>query len=184
LIAESYDLMKRGLGLSAEQLGEIYRIWNTGPLASFLIEITAEIFHKKDEETGKPLVEVILDKASQKGTGKWTSQEALDLGVPIPTISAAVEARSLSAYKSEREAAARIFPALRNEIQVERDEFVSALGEALYASTLITYIQGIAESCQPGVRVRSQLERCRPHLARRLYHPRPAVGGYPPRVQG
>ncbi len=143
LIAESYDLMKRGLGLSAEQLGEVYRGWNQGPLASFLIEITAEIFHKKDEQTGKPLVEVILDRASQKGTGKWTSQEALDLGVPIPTISAAVEARSLSAYKSEREAAARIFPALRNEIQVERDEFVSSLGEAMYASTLITYIQGM-----------------------------------------
>jgi 6-phosphogluconate dehydrogenase len=143
LIAESYDLLRRGLGLSAEELGEVYRGWNQGPLASFLIEITAEIFHKKDKETGKPLVEVILDKASQKGTGKWTSQEALDLGVPIPTISAAVEARSLSAYKTEREAAAQKFPELQTEIEVERDEFVSALGEALYASTLITYIQGM-----------------------------------------
>src|SRR5690606_29177264 len=92
-IAEVYDLFRRGLGLSNEEMGEIFARWNKGMLESFLIEITAEIFPQVDDETGQPLVDLILDRAAQKGTGKWTSQDAMDLGYPIPTITQAVESR-------------------------------------------------------------------------------------------
>jgi 6-phosphogluconate dehydrogenase len=102
LIAETYDVLHRGLGLSAAQLHDIFARWNEGDLQSYLIEITRDIFATLDEETGKPLVDVILDEAQQKGTGKWTSQSALDLGAAAPMISAAVEARMLSSYKEER----------------------------------------------------------------------------------
>ncbi len=102
LIAEIYDVLHRGMGLPAAKLHEVFATWNTGKLASYLIEITADIFTKVDDATGAPLVEMILDEAKQKGTGKWASQDALDVGAPIPTINAAVEARIISAYKDER----------------------------------------------------------------------------------
>src|SRR5918993_139079 len=104
LIAEAYDLLRRGLGLEAGALADIFDEWNRGPLQSFLIEITAKIFRKRDPETGAALVDKVLDKAGQKGTGKWTAQVALDLGVPIPTIAAAIDARVPSSMKAERTA--------------------------------------------------------------------------------
>src|SRR5262245_7802615 len=102
LIAESYDILRNALGLEASELADIFAEWNKGTLSSFLIEITAKIFNVKDHETGRPLVDLILDKAGQKGTGKWTSQVALDLGVVIPTIQAAIDSRVLSSLKDER----------------------------------------------------------------------------------
>jgi 6-phosphogluconate dehydrogenase len=151
LIAETYDLMHRGLGIDSGDLAEIYSRWNESHQASFLIEITAEILARQDDETGKPLVDMILDRASQKGTGKWTSQEAFDLGVPVPTISTAVEARSLSSYKFKREKAGQVFASPQANFSGDREAFIEALGEALYVATLMTYIQGmdlLAEASQ------------------------------------
>ncbi len=108
LIAEVYDLLARGLGLSGQELHEIFADWNTGELKSYLIEITAKIFLKRDDETGHPLLDLILDEAQQKGTGKWASQNALDVGAPIPTINAAVESRILSSLKEQRVAASKL----------------------------------------------------------------------------
>src|SRR6266705_6158801 len=107
LIAESYDIMRNVLGLGAPEMADIFDEWNRGDLESYLIEITAKILRVRDPETGKPLVDLVLDKAGQKGTGKWTSQLALDLGVPIPTIDAAIVARILSSQKDARVAASR-----------------------------------------------------------------------------
>ena len=110
LIAEAYDILHRGLELSEVELHEVFARWNKGPLSSYLIEITANIFTCIDNKTKRPLVDMILDQAEQKGTGRWTIQAALELGVPIPTINAAVEARILSTYKLERMEAAKFFP--------------------------------------------------------------------------
>src|SRR5207247_11324337 len=108
LIAEAYEMLRRGIGVSADELAKIFDEWNHGRLESFLIEITAHIFRVKDPESGAPLVEKVLDKAGEKGTGKWTSQVALDLAVAIPTIAAAIDARVLSSMKEERVAASKI----------------------------------------------------------------------------
>ena len=144
MIAEAYDLLHHGLGLYSAELYEVFTAWNEDVLASFLIEITADIFARMDEETGVPLVELILDKAQQKGTGKWTSQEALDLGVPTPTINAAVEARILSAYKTEREKAALLYPGKTKRYRDDRVNFIAAVKNALYASKISAYAQGMA----------------------------------------
>lgn len=144
LIAESYDLLHRGLGLEAKALHHVFSRWNEGPLSSYLIEITAEIFRRVDEETGRPLVDLILDRAQQKGTGRWTSQNALDLGVPTPTLTAAVEARMLSALKAERLKASTILPGPNSTFQGDRDAFISSLEKALYASKICSYAQGMA----------------------------------------
>lgn len=116
LISEAYFLLKNVLGLTADELHEVFAEWNKGELDSYLIEITADIFTKKDDETGKPLVDVILDTAGQKGTGKWTSKSALDLGVPLPIITESVFARFISAMKEERQKASKILsgPAAKN----------------------------------------------------------------------
>jgi 6-phosphogluconate dehydrogenase len=146
LIAEVYDLLRRGTGLSAGELSAFFKAWNRGPLESFLVEATGEVLAHADPESGKPLVELVLDQASQKGTGKWTSQEALDLGTPVPTISAAVEARNLSARLAEREAMATAFPGGASPQGGEshaREALVSAAGEGLYAATILTYAQGM-----------------------------------------
>ena len=108
LICEAYFILKHVLGLNADELHEVFAEWNKGELDSYLIEITADIFTKMDDETGKPLVDMILDTAGQKGTGKWTSQNALDLGVPLPIITESVFARFISAMKEERVAASKI----------------------------------------------------------------------------
>jgi 6-phosphogluconate dehydrogenase len=142
LIAEAYDILKRGCGLSAKALGDIFDRWNEGPLSSYLIEITSDIFKVADPETGSPLVEMILDTAGQKGTGRWTSQIAMDLGVPTPTINAAVEARVISAYKTEREDAAKAFTHVVDpDIP---DHFVGAVEDALYMAKICSYAQGMA----------------------------------------
>jgi 6-phosphogluconate dehydrogenase len=144
LIAEAYDLLHRGLDLSAEELHEIFARWNEGKLSSYLIEITAKIFTCRDEQTGKPLVDLILDQAGQKGTGRWTVQAAPEMGVPIPTIDAAVSARCLSAYKEERLTAAKAFPIAPRRYRGNRESFIDAVGEALYVAKICSYAQGMA----------------------------------------
>ncbi len=144
LIAEAYDVLHRALNLSAKELHDIFADWNKGELQSYLIEITADIFTKMDAETGKPLVDLILDEALQKGTGKWTSQNAFDLGVPIPTINAAVESRVISAYKEERVAASRIIAGPQAKFDGDRKKLVNAVREALYAAKICSYAQGMA----------------------------------------
>jgi 6-phosphogluconate dehydrogenase len=144
LIAEAYDLLARGLGLTALDLHQVFAEWNEGELQSYLIEITRDIFARVDEETGRPLVDLILDEAQQKGTGKWTSQDALDLGAPIPTINAAVESRIISAYKAERMAAARLIRGPRIAFRGDRSAMVAAVRQALYAAKICSYAQGMA----------------------------------------
>jgi 6-phosphogluconate dehydrogenase len=142
LIAEAYDIMRTALGLEASQLADIFDQWNRGPLSSFLIEITANIFRVVDEETGRPLVDLVLDKAEQKGTGKWTAQVALDLGVPIPTIAAALDARAMSSMKEERVAASKKLKGPRSR-KVAADRLIQAVHDALYASKICSYAQGM-----------------------------------------
>ncbi|WP_336989503.1 NADP-dependent phosphogluconate dehydrogenase [Bacillus infantis] len=146
LISESYFLLKNVLGLSAEELHTVFADWNKGELDSYLIEITADIFTKKDEETGKPLVDVILDTAGQKGTGKWTSQSALDLGVPLPIITESVFARFLSAMKEERVHASRLLKGpVAKSFQGNREAFIESVRKALYMSKICSYAQGFAQ---------------------------------------
>lgn len=145
LIAETYDLMKRGLGLNDEEIHKILSRWNQAELGSYLLEITAAIFDEIDEKTGKRLIDVILDEAKQKGTGMWTSQDAMDLQIPVPTIDLAVSMRNLSALKSERQQASR---QLKEEITPyagEQSEFIRHLHEALYAGMMLTYTQGFSQ---------------------------------------
>ncbi|MBM7693215.1 6-phosphogluconate dehydrogenase [Peribacillus deserti] len=146
LIAESYFLLKNILGLSADELHEVFAEWNKGELDSYLIEITADVFKKYDDETGKPLVDVILDKAGQKGTGKWTSQSALDLGVPLPIITESVFARFISALKDERTAASKILRGpQKKEFTGDKQSFIESIRKALYMSKIVSYAQGFAQ---------------------------------------
>ena len=145
LIAEAYNLLRNALKLSAADMSEIFTRWNRGPLESYLIEITAEILTVKDPESGKPLVDVILDKAGQKGTGKWTAQVALDLAVPIPTIAAAIDARVLSSMKDERVSAANeLRDGVRAEYKGDRQHLIDAIEKALYAAKICSYAQGMS----------------------------------------
>ncbi len=142
LICEAYQLLREALGLSAEELHEVFAEWNKGELDSFLIEITSEIFAKKDED-GAPMIDKILDTAGQKGTGKWTAISALDLGMPVTLIGEAVFARCLSALKSERTAASKILNGPKAKVsQQERKEFIEDVRRALYCSKMISYTQG------------------------------------------
>ncbi|HEV2882314.1 MAG TPA: NADP-dependent phosphogluconate dehydrogenase [Pyrinomonadaceae bacterium] len=144
LIAEAYDLMRTVLGMSATEMADVFDEWNRGDLESFLIEITAQILRVKDEETGQPLVDLVLDKAGQKGTGKWTSDIALDLGIVTPTIDAAVDTRNLSARKEERvEASKQIKGPERGQFSGDRREMIQAIHDALYASKICSYAQGM-----------------------------------------
>jgi 6-phosphogluconate dehydrogenase len=145
LIAECYDLMKRGLGLSDKELSVVYSNWNKAELNAYLIEITSHIFTRVDERTGKQLIDVILDEAKQKGTGMWTSQDAMDIQVPTPVIDAAVVARNLSALKSERIAAAKKLSIPPPRLNGDRDAVLSQLKGAMYASMILTYAQGMAQ---------------------------------------
>lgn len=146
LIAEVYDVLKRGLGLRADQICDIFEEWNKGILDSFLIEITAKILSVTDQETGKFLVDLIQDKAGQKGTGKWTGEIALDLGIAIPTIDAALTARLLSALKDERIIASKKLTAPANATidPADAKKVIAALHDALYASKVCSYAQGMA----------------------------------------
>lgn len=145
LIAEAYDVLKNGLGLSNQQLQETFAEWNrTDELNSYLIEITADIFKYVDPETGHHLIDLILDSAGQKGTGRWTVLSSLELGVPIPTIYAAVNARVMSAYKDERVAAAKELPGPGETYPGDADLFVDKVRDALYCSKMCSYAQGMA----------------------------------------
>jgi 6-phosphogluconate dehydrogenase len=146
LICEAYQLLKDVLGLSAQELHTIFAEWDRGELDSYLIEITADIFLKKDPETGKPMVDVILDTAGQKGTGKWTSASALDLGVPLSIITESVFARFLSSMKQERVEASAILKGPEPlPLDLSRDEFIEQVRRALYASKICSYAQGFAQ---------------------------------------
>jgi 6-phosphogluconate dehydrogenase len=144
LIAESYDIMRRVLGMSADEMADVFDEWNRGELQSYLIEITAKILRVKDPETGKPLVDLILDKAGQKGTGKWTSANALELGIITPTINAAVDSRNISSRKDERvEASKQIGGPEGASFSGDRKEMIAAVRDALYASKICSYAQGM-----------------------------------------
>jgi 6-phosphogluconate dehydrogenase len=148
LIAETYELMKRGLGMSNDELHSVYKGWNQGPLSSYLLEITAAIFLQVDPKTGNRLVDMILDVGRQKGTGKWTSQEAMELQVPITIIDAAVSMRDMSAYESERKEAANLLAAPDARFTGDRQVFLKQLEEAFHAAMIITYSQGMAMLCK------------------------------------
>src|SRR5262245_40298719 len=146
LICEAYMLLKEVLGLSADDLYRVFDQWNRTNLDSYLIEITRDIFSVIDKETRQPLVEVILDTAGQKGTGKWSSQHALDLGVPTTLIAEAVFARCLSAMKQERVRASRVLGGPpRESFQGDRSQFIDQVRDALYASKICSYAQGFAQ---------------------------------------
>lgn len=146
LICEAYHLFKHVLDLDTQELHDIFAEWNQGELDSYLIEITADIFKKTDSETGKPMVDVILDTAGQKGTGKWTSQSALDLGVPLSIITESVFARFLSAMKEERVAASKVLKGPQpKSFNGDKAEFIEMVRKALYASKICSYAQGFAQ---------------------------------------
>jgi 6-phosphogluconate dehydrogenase len=144
LICESYHLLSALLGLSVDQLHEVFARWNTGVLDSYLIEITRDIFGFRDPETGAPMIDLILDTAGQKGTGKWTVISALDLGVPLTLIAEAVSARSLSAQKEERVGAAKVLAGPKPNYSGDHEAFIDDLEMALYASKIGSYAQGFA----------------------------------------
>jgi 6-phosphogluconate dehydrogenase len=145
LIAEAYFILKNTLELSPEELHGVFIEWNKGELNSYLIEITSDIFSKRDEVTGEAMVDIILDSAGQKGTGKWTSQSALDLGIPAPSIAEAVFARYISSIKKERVAASKLFKAKTScSNELDRTDFIEAVRKALYASKICAYAQGFA----------------------------------------
>jgi 6-phosphogluconate dehydrogenase len=146
LIAEAYDLLGQGAGRDAAELAEIFEGWNAGDLDSFLIEITAKVLRHVDQATGRPLVDVILDRAEQKGTGRWTVQSALELGVPVTGITEAVFARVLSSQKDQRIAAAKVLPGPSGRLEASRaDAFVDDVRDALYASKVVAYAQGFEQ---------------------------------------
>jgi len=142
MIAESYFLMKHLLGMTPAEMHEVFEEWNEGELNSYLIEITGEILARVDDETGQPMVDVILDTAGQKGTGKWTSQSALDMGAPAPTVAEAVFARFMSAIKEERVAASEVLEGPVPGYDGDRVAMIEEIRQALYASKICSYAQG------------------------------------------
>lgn len=144
LISEAYDVMKRGLGLTNDELAATFKNWNEEELQSFLIEITSEIFLRKDDETGKEVVDIISDKAGSKGTGKWTSQDAMELPVSIPTIDAAVAMRTISGYKDERVAAAELYQPKIKILPGFKSADIKRIKDALHFAIIIAYAQGLA----------------------------------------
>jgi 6-phosphogluconate dehydrogenase len=144
LISETYQLLRRGKGLGNDELHKVYKNWNEGELQSFLIEITRDIFLQPDDKSQNRLIDMILDKAGAKGTGKWTSQNSMDLGVPVPVIDIAVSLRDLSAAKSERVQASMLYKSGPQEIAVPTEVFINQLADALYFSMIICYAQGLA----------------------------------------
>ncbi|MHB1318473.1 MAG: NADP-dependent phosphogluconate dehydrogenase, partial [Anaerolineae bacterium] len=143
LIAEAYDIMHRALELSATELGEIFGAWNQAELESYLIEITRDIFYVTDAETGRPLVDMVLDEAQQKGTGKWTSQDAMDVGMPLQTINSAVESRIISALKSQRVAASQILTGPTARFTGDKASLIEDMRQALFAAKICSYAQGM-----------------------------------------
>jgi 6-phosphogluconate dehydrogenase len=144
LISEVYDILKRAVGLNNDELHELFKKWNESEMSSFLLEITADIFLKKDELSNNRLVDMILDKAGSKGTGKWTSQDAMDLPVPVPTIDIAVAMRDLSVYKEERVSAAALYQPKIKTITKNKEKIIQQLHDGLFAATILCYAQGLA----------------------------------------
>jgi 6-phosphogluconate dehydrogenase len=144
MISEAYDILKRGGGYTNEELQVLFSKWNKGQLQSFLIEITASVFKNKDAETNEFLVDLILDKAGSKGTGKWTTQEALNLPVAIPSIDAAVAARIISGYKEERQKAAGVYQSQVAKIIISKESLAEAVEECLAFTFIIAYAQGLS----------------------------------------
>ena len=144
LLAETYDLMKRGLGLDDDEVAKVYAAWDQGELNGYLVGITSRIFAKQDERTGNRLIDEILDVARQKGTGMWTSQSAMELQVPIPTIDLAVAMRDLSVFAKEREQASAMYRRPMGRLHGDRAAVLAEVGRALYAAMVITYAQGLA----------------------------------------
>ena len=144
LIAEAYNILKQALGLEAAELAAIFEQWNKGELDSYLISITAQIFRRIDDLTGKPLVDLVLDTAQQKGTGKWTSQDSFNIGAPMPTINTAVVERIISSMKAERVAASALLPGPNITYEGSKQVLVDAVRQALYASKISAYAQGMA----------------------------------------
>jgi 6-phosphogluconate dehydrogenase len=144
LISETYQLLHKGKGLSNDELHKVYKNWNEGDLQSFLVEITRDIFLQNDEKTGNRLVDMILDKAGAKGTGKWTSQDSMDLGIPVPVIDIAVSMRDLSSVKDERKQASALYKTGTLQIAVPNEVFITQLADALYFSMIVCYAQGMA----------------------------------------
>lgn len=144
LISEAYDLLKHGLGLNNEQMGTVFQKWDSGAMKSFLMEITGAIFKVKDKETGNFLVDMILDKAGAKGTGKWTSQSGLDLPMPVPNIDVAVMMRNLSSLIEQRVEADDIYSVEMKRIQLENEDLEQMIHDALYFATFVSYAQGLA----------------------------------------
>lgn len=142
MISEAYWIMKNALGMTTDEMQDVFKEWNKGELDSYLIEITSEIMGKKDEETGKPMLDVILDTAGQKGTGRWTSFEALNLGIPVPTVVEAVLARAMSAIKEERVAASKKLHGPQAQFSGDKKEFIGMIRQALFASKICSYAQG------------------------------------------
>jgi 6-phosphogluconate dehydrogenase len=145
LIAESYDLMKSGLDLNNDELGAVYREWNEAELNGYLMRITAAIFHYKEKNSGKYLLDDILDRADQTGTGMWTSQDAMRLQVPVPTIDMAVTMRNLSVFSDQRDEISELLPGDGTSLDVDRQSFLAQMRGALYAAMILTYTQGMAQ---------------------------------------
>ena len=162
LIAEAYDLLRQGLQLTPAEIGDVFAGWNEGDLDSYLIEITAQVLRHTDAETGKPFVDVVLDEAEQKGTGRWTVQSALDLGVPVSGIAEAVFARALSGHREQRSAAQQVLPGPGREWdeQVDdKDAFIESVRQALYASKVVAYAQGFDQITQGADRYGWDIDR-------------------------
>jgi 6-phosphogluconate dehydrogenase len=158
LIGETYDVMKRGWGMNDDEVGEVYASWDKNELDSYLVEISGHIFSKKDKKTGKRLIDEILDVAKQKGTGMWTSQSAMELQVPIPTIDLAVAMRDLSVFEKERAQADAIYQRPIRRLKSDRDTFVKQLGHALLAGMIMTYAQGMALLAVASVKYKYHLD--------------------------
>jgi 6-phosphogluconate dehydrogenase len=158
LIAETYDLMKRGLGMNDDEVSETYASWNKGELNGYLVEISSHIFSKSDGKTGRRLIDEILDVAKQTGTGMWTSQSAMELQVPIPTIDLAVAMRDMSVLAKEREQASAIYQRPIRQLKADRHTFVPQLGHALFAAMILTYAQGMALLAAASTKYEYQLE--------------------------
>jgi 6-phosphogluconate dehydrogenase len=148
LISEAYDVMKRGLGMDNDEIQKTFAKWNEGKLSSFLVEITAKIFAKKDDLTSNYLVDMIQDKGKQKGTGKWTSQNAMDLGVSLPTVDMAVNMREISAYKADRVEMEKLYSIELEKPKIDKEAALKQLEDALYFSYIISYTQGMAMLAQ------------------------------------